>query len=117
MSENTGRGTGMKFDGGKARWFMLMQGCHKALAGVMGVLEFGARKYSPSSWKQVDDGMMRYKDALYRHLHAVESGELYDPESGLPHIDHIVTNALFISELMHDQLDDVARATIPRELE
>lgn len=104
------RGTGMKYDAGKARWYMLMEGCRRALAGVMGVLEFGARKYSPDSWKTVDDGMMRYKDALYRHLHAIESGELNDPESGQPHIDHVVTNALFISELLHEQLEYIEQA-------
>ena len=92
---------GAKHDGGKPRWFMLMTNCAKALAGIMGVLEFGAKKYSPGSWVSVPDAEIRYKDALYRHLHELELGNLRDEESGLLHYDHIATNALFLSELAH----------------
>lgn len=96
---------GAKFDGGKPRWFMLMMYCAKALAGIMQVLEFGAKKYSPGSWQAVPDGELRYKDALYRHLHEVEKGDLYDAESGLLHYDHIATNAMFLSQLKHAEVD------------
>jgi len=93
------KGAGLKYDGGKPSWVLLMKGCAKALLGVVGVLDFGAKKYSADSWKQVENGESRYRDALYRHLNAIESGELIDPESGLSHWDHICTNALFLSEL------------------
>lgn len=93
------KGAGLKFDGGKPSWVLLMKGCAKALLGVVSVLDFGAKKYSADSWKQVENGQSRYRDALYRHLNAIESGELIDPESGLSHWDHICTNALFLSEL------------------
>ena len=95
----TSKGAGLKYDGGKPSWVLLMKGCAKALLGVVGVLDFGAKKYSADSWKQVENGESRYRDALYRHLNAIESGELIDPESGLSHWDHICTNALFLSEL------------------
>jgi hypothetical protein len=93
------RGAGMKFDGGKPRWSLLMGGCTKALAGVAAVLTFGAAKYAAHSWKQVENNKERYRDAMYRHLNAIEGGEVLDPESGLPHWDHVACNALFLSEL------------------
>lgn len=93
---------GLKFDGGKPQPTLLMRGCAKAIAGVIAVLGFGAKKYAADSWKQVEDGETRYRDALYRHLSAIEQGETHDPESGLPHIDHIACNALFLSQKFHD---------------
>lgn len=96
---NGERGAGLKFDGGKPRFTLLYGGMPKALAGVAAVLTFGAKKYAAHSWKQVENNTERYRDALYRHLNALESGELIDPESGLPHWDHICCNALFLSEL------------------
>jgi len=93
------QGTGMKFDGGKPRWSLLMEGMSKALEGVAKVLTFGANKYAAHSWRTVPEGKERYRDALYRHLAAIEQGEELDPESGLRHWDHVICNALFLSEL------------------
>lgn len=97
-----GNAGGMKFDAGKPRWSLLMGGMPGALTGVAEVLTFGAKKYAAHSWKTVPDNRERYRDALYRHLNALESGELVDPESGLPHWDHICCNALFLSQLAKD---------------
>lgn len=97
------RGSGLKFDGDKSRWSLLMGGMPKALAGVAAVLTFGAKKYAAHSWKQVENNKERYRDALYRHLNQLEAGELVDAESGLSHWDHIACNALFLSELSKDQ--------------
>ena len=93
------RGTGLKFDSGKPRWSLLMKGCAKALRGVVNVLTFGAKKYSEDSWRGVANGQERYRDALYRHLNAIEGGEVIDPESGESHWSHVATNALFLEEL------------------
>lgn len=93
------RGAGLKYDGGKPRWVLLTQGCHAALRRVVEVLTFGAKKYQAHSWHKVENGQERYRDALYRHLSAYEGGEVNDPESGLPHLAHVATNALFILEL------------------
>ena|SRR5690554_920511 len=93
------RGAGLKYDGGKPRWVLLMQGCHAALLRVVEMLTFGAKKYRAHSWQEVENGQERYRDALYRHMNAYESGELTDPESGLPHLAHVATNALFMLEL------------------
>jgi hypothetical protein len=92
---------GLKFDGGKPRWSLLMQGMPHALAGVATVLTFGAKKYAAHSWRSVENNQERYRDALYRHLNALEAGETHDSESGLPHWSHICCNALFLSELAH----------------
>lgn len=89
----------LKFDAGKPRWGLLMAGLPTALLGVVRVLTFGALKYEAHSWRHVPNGQERYKDALYRHLSAIESGEATDPESGLSHWSHVACNALFLHEL------------------
>jgi len=93
------QGVGMKFDGGKPRWSLLMAGMSKSLEGVAKVLTFGAKKYAAHSWRTVPEGRERYRDALYRHLAAIEQGEELDPESGLLHWDHVLCNAMFCREL------------------
>lgn len=98
MGDNE-RGGGLKFDGDKPRWTLMMQGLAYALAQVVQVLTFGARKYQAHSWRKVENAPERYRDALYRHLAAYEAGEVNDPESGLPHLSHVTTNAMFLLEL------------------
>lgn len=71
----------------------------RALASVVAVLEFGARKYAPHAWRGVPDGRARYTDAALRHLFAHMQGESDDPESGLPHLAHAVCSLLFAMEL------------------
>lgn len=61
---------------------------------VIAVLTYGAQKYAAHSWKNVSSS--RYEDALKRHILALDNGEIYDDESGLPHRAHIACNALFL---------------------
>lgn len=82
----------MKFDAGKLRYSLIPPEMTKALAEV---LTYGAKKYKPNNWKSVDDPS-RYMDALYRHLEAFRSGETNDPESGLHHLSHAMTNIGFL---------------------
>ncbi len=91
--------SGLKYDAGKPRWSLLMRGCSLALQGVVAVLTFGAQKYAADSWQNVENAEERYRDALYRHLAAIEQhGPLsVDPESGLLHWYHVACNALFMS--------------------
>lgn len=69
----------------------------EAVEAVAKVLGFGAQKYEPDGWKEVPDAVNRYNSALLRHLVEIQKGEEIDPESGLPHIDHVACNALFLS--------------------
>lgn len=87
---------GRKDDTGKAPWHLLPWG---AVEEVVKVLEFGAKKYAPDGWRHVPNGESRYFSALIRHLVAWREGEWLDPESGLPHLAHVVCNALFLLTL------------------
>lgn len=60
------------------------------------VLTFGARKYKPNNWRQCED-FGRYLAAAWRHWFAIhKEGELVDPESGLRHVAHFMTNIMFL---------------------
>lgn len=84
---------GAKLDNGKPRWSLLP---FEALAMVVDVLEFGAKKYAPDNWRKVDNAEKRYTDALLRHVAAWLTGEQKDPDSGLHHLAHVACNALFL---------------------
>ncbi len=84
---------GMKFDTGKLQYSLIPTSATHALAEV---LTYGANKYTIDGWKSVPDAKRRYMDALFRHLEAFRSGELYDQESGLSHLSHVLANASFL---------------------
>jgi Domain of unknown function (DUF5664) len=97
-SHGTGK-AGVKDDKTKPMWNLLPW---KAVNGLIKVLTFGAAKYAPNGWRIVPNGPDRYLSALLRHLYAIQSGERVDKDSGLRHIDHVVCNAAFLSELEED---------------
>lgn len=90
---------GMKNDvkDGKIRWELVPL---DLIEWVAKVYTFGATKYKAYSWQHIgktEDGtneFQRYKAALLRHLVAHEKGEFLDPESGLPHLAHVLWNAI-----------------------
>lgn len=86
--------TGMKFDTDKIRFDLIPPIATEAIATV---LTYGAKKYKPNNWRSVDPE--RYVAAFERHWHAFISGELFDVESGLPHLAHCMTNLAFLLEL------------------
>lgn len=94
----------VKYDKEKPRMDLLDW---QALDGLASVLTFGAQKYSPNNWRKGMD-QQRLVGALLRHLSAIQQGELIDKESGLPHIDHVGCNWMFLSwymkqdELLHN---------------
>lgn len=61
---------------------------------VVKVFTFGAKKYGPNRWQNLENGYDRYKAALFRHIVAYEEGEVKDPESGIHHLAHAAWNAL-----------------------
>jgi hypothetical protein len=97
LAASQGKGAaGLKDDGGKLMWNLLPW---KAAEGLVRVLTFGAKKYSPNGWRTVPNAKERYQAALLRHLRALNAGETLDSESGLRHVDHLLCNAAFLAEL------------------
>lgn len=90
---------GTKYDQGKVPISLLDR---KALEGVAAVLAFGAKKYAAHNWR----GGISYNrllDAMGRHYLAIVDGEDVDPESGLPHIDHLGCCWMFLSHAMKNK--------------
>ena len=85
--------TGLKYDAGKPRMWLLP---FISLYEIAKVLTFGAEKYAPNSWQTVENGEERYTNALLRHLTKIQEGEVRDEESGLLHWSHVGCNALFL---------------------
>lgn len=84
---------GLRFNTGKPRWGLVH---YKSLEPMVRVLEYGAQKYDDDNWKK---GLVPREvlECLQRHLAAIMDGETHDPESGLPHIGHILCNAMMYS--------------------
>jgi hypothetical protein len=91
---------------GKPRMSLLLE-APEALKGLVRVLEMGMEKYARTNWRK---GLSynEIMDSMMRHQVAFIGGEDLDPESGLPHVDHILCNALFLSEMtrIHPEKDD-----------
>jgi hypothetical protein len=91
----------MKYDREKPRFDLLDP---KAMYGLAEVLTFGAKKYAPNNWRNGFE-YSRLIAALMRHLNAIQNGEDIDPESGLPHIDHLGCCWMFLSNMTKTRPD------------
>lgn len=91
---------GAKLDAGKPRPSLILSDMARALSAVIDVATFGAEKYSPRGWLQVENGQERYRDAADRHRLAIAKGETYDPQSKLLHKAHEAWNVLAELDLM-----------------
>jgi len=58
------------------------------------ILTFGAKKYESFNWCNVESE--RYLGALQRHLLQWLKGEEIDKDSGKHHLEHMLTNAVFL---------------------
>lgn len=95
--------TGIKHDKGKSDYTYLE---HDMCCGVADVFTFGAGKYTRDNWKHLEGGEQRFLQAAMRHLVSINSGDLYDDESGLRHIDHAITS------LMMSRWHSIQNATV-----
>ena len=84
---------GKKSDSNKLRTDLVPAETIEALAKVLG---FGAVKYGDDNWK---NGIEYYRiyGAILRHLLAWRKGELFDDESGLPHLYHALCELMFLT--------------------
>lgn len=84
---------GRKDDTGKARYDLIPVNALREVAGVLG---YGCRRYGANNWRSVPGARARYTAAALRHFEAWRGGEIKDPESGYPHLAHVVCNVLFL---------------------
>jgi len=84
---------GLKDKTGKARVELVSPNC---ILGMAEVLTYGANKYKPNSWQNIDSPIDTHYAALLRHLLIWRAGETNDKETGLSHIKHVLTNAMFL---------------------
>lgn len=87
---------GTRYNDGKRKWGLLSW---PALAELVKVLEFGAKKYASWNWS---DGLSWSEcfESLQRHATAWYCGEDRDPETGLSHMAHVMCNALFLTHFI-----------------
>jgi len=84
-----------KHDTGKARYALIPPLAEQEMANV---LTFGAQKYSPDNWRNVDD-LSRYVDAALRHIAQYRIGERRDYETRLHHLAHAMCCLSFIVDI------------------
>lgn len=91
---------GLKHDENKLRYDLIPPEVEEELAKV---LTYGAVKYAPNSWRGVEAD--RYLAAAGRHRIAHQRGELYDKESGLLHLSHLLCNVAFLLAKQIEELE------------
>lgn len=87
-------GEGSRLNTGKVRHDLLPINAVEQMARVM---TKGSEKYAERNWENGMD-WSKCLASLKRHVAAFERGEDYDPETGLLHMAHAMTNAAFITE-------------------
>ena len=94
---------GRKADLGKLRYDLLSS---YALEQLVKVLTYGSVKYEDRNWEK-GIAWGRVFGALMRHAWAFWGGEEIDPESGLPHMDHVQACSHFLSHYgKYNRVDD-----------
>ena len=101
---------GLKYDGDKPMLDLIPP---EAIMAIGRVMTYGAQKYGPNNWQGVEP--RRYVAALLRHLMAYQAGEVNDPESGMPHLWHVATNAAFLVVLGGEKPSFADRKEEPKD--
>lgn len=83
-----------RFNQGKPQWTLMNA---DAMLPMINVLSYGASKYDRNNWAKACPKRLDLMDSLMRHSMKIIAGESVDPESGLPHIGHLMCNAMFYS--------------------
>jgi len=63
------------------------------------VMELGAAKYGDNNWKLGNSPDEQYLNSAMRHIIAFKKGEIYDDDSGCPHIAHAIWNLCTLMQL------------------
>jgi hypothetical protein len=87
----------LRFNTGKLRYSQLST---SAIRSIVEVLEFGATKYPIHNWRKGFNYTV-VLDSIQRHLEAFKELEDKDKESGLSHIAHVLTNAMFLQHMIN----------------
>lgn len=94
---------GLRFNGGKPQLSYALLG-KEVVEGECKVWEYGANKYAPGNWLK-GQSLVKALDSVFRHASALLNGEDLDPETGLPHCDHLVCAAKIVSQSFHTRPD------------
>lgn len=98
-----------RFNEGKPQLSLVLE-AREALADCSRVLQYGKDKYDKAGERNWKKGLPLTQtcDSLLRHISSLLAGEDKDPETGLNHTAHILSNALFLAEnfITHPDMDD-----------
>lgn len=75
-----------------------------AILGTATVLGFGAIKYAPNNWRK-GLAWTRILGAIGRHYLELMLGKDIDSESGLPIVDHLACEVMFLQEFYRTRKD------------
>ena len=92
-----------KHDGAKIRLELIAP---LAELGLAMQLTLGAAKYAEDGWRQLRSEQRRIRGALKRHVNAIERGEFWDEETGMPHAVAAHTNTMFLAEWAMQEVEE-----------
>jgi len=89
----------LRYNQGKRKWALVD---FKSLEPMVEVLEYGEEKYASWNWMKGQE-VTSICESLLRHTFAFMDGEDNDPESGLSHLGHMMSNLMFISYMLREK--------------
>lgn len=69
---------------------------YEAVLEGIKAMEFGAQKYGPDQWREVDMKPVDFLNALERHLLAYKAGDRLAEDSQVSHLGHIIANCAIL---------------------